>query len=83
MMKEQSISYGIIIKNLRLMNKLSQSQLGKLINVSKSTISAYECETTIPSTKTLFSIFEVCNANIKIKIGNKEYSAKELSRELE
>lgn len=81
-MKESNkISYGIIIKNLRKLNNLSQTELGKLVGVSKSTISAYELGLAMPSVKTFIDICDICKAKITIDFNNNSFELEKLSRE--
>ena len=77
----RKISYGTIIKNLRKSNKLSQTELGKLVGVSKSSISAYELETAIPNIQTFIDICKVCHSKITITFDNHNYELEKLSRE--
>ncbi len=81
MNKSNKISYGIIIKNLRKGNNLSQTELGDLVGVSKSTISAYELGMAMPSVKTFTDICDVCHASIIINFNNKKFELEKLSRE--
>ncbi len=81
MVKNNQISYGIIIKNLRKSNKLSQTELGNLVGVSKSSISAYELETAIPSIQTFIDICNACHAKITINFNNLTFELEKLSRE--
>lgn len=75
------ISYGIIIKNFRIKNGLTQSALGEKIGVGKSTISAYEHNNIIPPTDMFVKICKICNAEILFKTAEKTYTLKEITRE--
>ena len=52
----QNISYGIIIKNIRKSNGLTQLELANKIGVDKTTISAYEREKIMPPTDVFLKI---------------------------
>lgn len=61
---------GIIIKNMRLQNNLSQEELGKKINLAPNTISSYERGNSQPDFNTIIKIFEICNYNLLLKDKN-------------
>ncbi len=53
------MSLGSMIRQLRKKNNLTQAELGKKINVAKSTISQYENNINIPDIKMLQSIAKI------------------------
>ena len=77
----QKVTYGIIIKNMRVKKKLTQEELGKKIGVGKSTISSYEKEKIMPSIGTFFQICEICGVEILFKTSEHVYTMKEFNRE--
>ena len=60
---------GYRLKTLRRQNNLSQRELGKLIGVSKVSISNYEKGTRIPSMNTLLMILRVFNVSADYILG--------------
>ena len=58
---------GMILKNMRLNNNLSQKELGKLLNLADTTISSYERENSNPAFETIVKIARICNYDIVIK----------------
>jgi len=50
---------GIILKNMRLSAKLSQSELGKKLNMADTTISSYERENSQPDFSTIVNIAKI------------------------
>lgn len=61
---------GERLKFLRLMNKKTQTEVGKIIDVSKSAISCYENDKTIPSTNNLVLLAKYFDVNISYIIGD-------------
>jgi len=57
---------GTIIKIMRKQNRLSQKELGKLLNLSDTTISAYELNKISPDFETITRIFKICEYNLCI-----------------
>lgn len=59
------MSIGSRIKERRIELKLTQTELAKLLGVSKGTIGNYECDISAPNEKILFNLFEAlkCDAN--------------------
>jgi len=51
---------GKIIKIMRKQGNLSQKELGKLLNLSDTTISAYELNKISPDFETIIKIFRIC-----------------------
>ncbi len=64
---------GKRIKTLRKENKLTQQELGDLINVTKVSICCYEKETRIPTLETLIALAKVFKVDINYFLGNDEY----------
>lgn len=60
---------GNRIKQLRLKNNLTQSALGKMINVTKVSICGYEKGTRYPSLDTLMDLSEVFKVDIDYLLG--------------
>lgn len=58
------------LKQLRLKKGMSQSELGKIINVSPSTIGMYEQERRIPEVTTLKKLASFFNVSIDYLLGN-------------
>ena len=61
---------GTVIKILRTQNKLSQKELGNLLHLSDTTISAYEMGKISPSFETIVKIFRLCGCDLCIKDKN-------------
>lgn len=81
----RTVSIGNILRNMRDMNtKLSQKEIGEMLNLSDTTISSYERENSQPDFQTIVNYAEICNFEIKVynKKTNEEMSLDELSREL-
>lgn len=79
------VSIGNILKNMRNINtKLSQREIGDMLNVADTTISSYERENSQPDFQTIVNYAEICDFEIRI-YNNKtkeEMSLDELSKEL-
>lgn len=60
---------GYRIKRLRKDKLLSQAQLGKLLGVSKVSVSGYENGNRIPSTDTLVKMVDVFNTSADFILG--------------
>lgn len=81
----KKVSIGNILRNIRNINtKLSQKEIGEMLNLSDTTISSYERENSQPDFQTIVNYAEICGYEIKIydKKTKKEMSLEELSREL-
>lgn len=65
------------IKEARLKQKLTQSELGRIINVSKVSICLWEKGTKIPSAKNLLQLSKVLNVDLEYLIGNDNYVVSE------
>lgn len=60
---------GYRIKRLRKDKLLSQAQLGKLLGVSKVSVSGYESGNRVPSTDTLVKLVDVFNTSADFILG--------------
>lgn len=81
----KKVSIGNILRNMRNINtKLSQKEIGEMLNLSDTTISSYERENSQPDFQTIVNYAEICDFEIKIynKKTKKEIPIEELSREL-
>lgn len=63
------IDIGIQIKQLRTARNLTQSELAERINVTKSTVSAYENNTRLPSYDVLIKIAELFKVSVDNILG--------------
>ena len=63
------MNIGIRIKELRLNRKLSQTDLGKMIGVSKQAISMYERGERLPDIVTLIDLSCALNVDINFLLG--------------
>lgn len=57
---------GTIIKIMRKQSRLSQKEMGKLLNLSDTTISAYELGKISPDFEIILKIFKICNYDFRI-----------------
>ena len=64
--------FGARLKDLRLTNHMTQSDLGKAINVTKVSICCYEKGTRLPSLETLVHLSEVFKVSIDYLLGSDE-----------
>lgn len=64
---------GKRIKSLRKQHGMTQSELGKLINVTKVSICCYEKETRVPTLETLLALADVFHVDINYFLGSDEY----------
>ncbi|QCH27958.1 helix-turn-helix domain-containing protein [Clostridium tyrobutyricum] len=64
------MSLGQRIKHLREELDLTQEELGKILNVSKPTISRYEADTNEPNTETLKTIAKYFNVSTDYLLEN-------------
>jgi len=62
--------FGQRLKQLRNDRKMTQSELGKLINVTKVSICCYEKGTRLPSLETLVDLSEIFKVNIDYLLGS-------------
>lgn len=64
---------GKRIKEFRTKNNLTQSELGKLVNVTKVSICCYENGTRTPTLETLIDLSNVFKVNVNELIGYNKY----------
>lgn len=76
---------GTILRNIRKIRGLTQSNVGNELNLADNTISNYETEYSNPNFDTIKKFVDVCNFGIKFidKENNKIYSIEELSKEMD
>lgn len=76
---------GMILKNIRKIRKLTQSNIGNELNLADNTISNYETEHSNPNFDAIKKFIDVCNFEIQFvdKENNKIYSLDELSKEMD
>lgn len=76
---------GIILKNIRKMGKLTQTKLGKKLNLAESTICNYETEYASPTFEVAIDFIKECNFDIQFidKDTKKVYTIEELSKEMD
>lgn len=70
---------GDRLKNLRIEKNLTQTELGNMIGVKKSTISCYENGVRVPSLENLIDIIHVFGISADYLIGNDHLVIKEES----
>lgn len=70
---------GIILRNIRKLKKLKQSELADKLNVASNTISNYETEYSDITFKKAINFIHECNFDIQLidKEGNKVYKIEE------
>lgn len=75
---------GMILKNMRLKAKLSQKQLGKMLNLADTTISSYERENSQATFDVIIRIAEICGYEFKIvDIKNNVTNLEEWNKEMD
>ncbi len=76
---------GTILRNIRKIRGLTQSNVGNELNLADNTISNYETEYSNPNFDTIKKFIDVCNFEIKFidKENNKVYSIDELSKDMD
>ncbi len=70
------------IKRLRIQKHLTQTELGKMVGVTTSTIAAYESQDRLPSIAVLIKLSAVLNISIEYLLGinkNKTIDVSELT----
>ena len=72
---------GNRLKELRVKNKMTQSELGKLINVTKVSVCCYEKNVRIPSLETLEDLAEIFGVKCDYFLGNDIQAIKDDSPE--
>lgn len=63
------MSFGSILKCLRNEKGINQTELGRLINVGKTTISGYENDSSFPDKETLKKIADYFDVSIDYLLG--------------
>lgn len=61
------------IKEARIKQKLTQQELGTMLNVSKVSVCLWEKGTKIPSSKNLIQLSKVLNVSLEYLLGNDTY----------
>lgn len=76
---------GTILRNIRKIRGLTQSNVGDELHLADNTISNYETEYSSPNFDTIKKIANVCNFEIQFfdKENNIIYSVDELSQEMD
>lgn len=76
---------GTILRNIRKIRGLTQSNVGNELNLADNTISNYETEYSNPNFDTIQKFIDVCNFEIQFvdKENNKIYTIDELSKEMD
>ena len=76
---------GTILRNIRKIRGLTQSNIGDELNLADNTISNYETEYSNPNFDTIKKIINVCDFEIQFidKETKKVYSIDELSKEMD
>lgn len=70
---------GKRLKELRKQSKMTQKELGEIINVTKVSICCYENGTRIPSLETLIDLSNLFKVDLDYLIGNDTYVVSESS----
>lgn len=76
---------GTILRNIRKIRGLTQSNIGNELNLADNTISNYETEYSNPNFDTIKKFINVCNFEIQFvdKENKKIYTMDELSKEMD
>lgn len=76
---------GTILRNIRKIRGLTQSNVGDELHLADNTISNYETEYSNPNFDTIQKFVNVCNFEIQFvdKENNKIYTIDELSKEMD
>lgn len=61
--------FGMRLKELREAKRLSQSDVAQRLNVTRSTVSGYECNTITPSLEQLVNLAVLYNASLDYMMG--------------
>lgn len=64
---------NIRLKQLRNERKITQSELGRKVNVTKSSISGYENGTRTPDTETLLDLANALDVSVDYLLGRTDY----------
>ena len=71
------------IRELRKSNGLTQEELGKLVNISKVSISFYESGARMPSLDTLTALCDVFKVDLEYLLGQDNYVVEESKKNME
>lgn len=76
---------GAILRNIRKIRGLTQSNVGDELNLADNTISNYETEYSNPNFDTIKKFIDVCDFEIQFvdKKNKRVYSINELSKEMD
>ena len=76
---------GTILRNIRKIRGLTQSNVGNELNLADNTISNYETEYSNPNFDTIQKFIKVCDFEIQFvdKKNKKVYTIDELSKEMD
>ncbi len=76
---------GIILKNIRKIGKLTQTQIGNKLNLAENTISNYETEYSNPTFETVNKFVDVCDFDIQFldRKTRKVFTIEDLSKEMD
>lgn len=76
---------GQILRNIRKIRKLTQTQVGNKLNLAENTISNYETEYSNITFDMALKFIKVCNFELQFvdKENDKTYTVKELSKEMD
>ncbi|MBC9788585.1 helix-turn-helix domain-containing protein [Carnobacterium maltaromaticum] len=70
------MTFGMRLKQLRTENKMTQTELGEKLNVTKASISGYENGTRNPDQESLVKIAEIFNVSTDYLLGKDENKKK-------
>lgn len=65
--------FGERLKELRLEKRMTQSDVGKILNVSGNTIYSWEHDKQEPSMSTLLKLCEIFNVSLDYLFGKSDY----------
>ena len=76
---------GMVLRNIRKIRGLTQSNVGDELHLADNTISNYETEYSNPNFDTIKKFIDVCNFEIQFvdKESKKVYTIGELSKEMD
>lgn len=76
---------GTILRNIRKIRGLTQSNVGDELHLADNTISNYETEYSNPNFDTIQKFINICDFEIQFvdKENNKVYTIEELSKEMD
>ena len=70
------MTFGMRLKQLRTENKMTQTELGKKLNVTKASVSGYENGTRNPDQESLVKIAEIFNVSTDYLLGKEQNKRK-------